>query len=98
MEYDILLSPTSAAALESLRKFDQKRIRDGMVEQLTSQPSVETRNRKRLRPGGPAEWEIRIGDYRVFYDVVEEGKQVKVAAIGYKKGSKLIILDQEHDL
>jgi len=96
--YTIVLSARAIEALESMRKYDQKRIRDALAEQLESQPQVETRNRKKLRPGGPAEWEIRVGDYRAFYDVNEEEEQVRVVVIGYKKGSKLIILGEEYEL
>ena len=68
--------------LAALRKFDQTRIRDAMTDQLTSQPSVKTRNRKRLRPNRLAEWELRMGKYRVFSDVDEEQELVRIIAIG----------------
>jgi mRNA-degrading endonuclease RelE of RelBE toxin-antitoxin system len=58
---------------------------------------VETRHRKRLRPNRLAEWELRIGDFRVFYDVDCEAQRVKIAAIGYKEGSTLIIRGEEID-
>ena len=42
----------------------------GELETMVSLgPTTETRNRKRLRPNELAEWEVRIGDFRVFYDV-----------------------------
>lgn len=98
MKYDFVLSQTAIAALDSLRKFDQRRIRDALVEQLGHQPLTETRNRKKLRDNGPAQWELRIGQYRVFYDVDEEDDLVRVIAIGYKQGSKLTILGEEYEL
>src|SRR5262245_36176466 len=98
MKYDFAFSRTAAEALESLRKFDQRRLRDALVDHLGSQPAVESRNRKRLRPNKLAEWELRIGNHRVFYDVSEEEKLVRIVAIGYKVGSKLTILGQEYEL
>jgi mRNA-degrading endonuclease RelE of RelBE toxin-antitoxin system len=98
VEYEILFFRSAMNGLESLRKFDQKRIRDALVEQLGSQPFTETRNRKKLRPGAPAQWELRVGDYRVFYQPGEEDNQVDVVAIGYKQGSNLTIFDEEYDL
>ncbi len=98
MKFEVLLSRMAIDALERLRKFDQQRIRDALVEQLSLQPLNETRNRKRLRANELAEWELRIGEFRVFYDVVEEDKQVRIVAIGYKEGNKLFILDEECEL
>jgi mRNA-degrading endonuclease RelE of RelBE toxin-antitoxin system len=98
LKYDFAFSRSAAAAIDSLRKFYQRRIRDAVVDQLGSQPTVETRNRKRLRANKLAEWELRIGNYRVFYDVAEEEKLVRVVAIGYKEGNKLVILDEEYEL
>ena len=45
-----------------------------------------------------AEWEVRIADFRVFYDVDEENKLVKIAAVGYKEGSQLFIRGEEYKL
>jgi mRNA-degrading endonuclease RelE of RelBE toxin-antitoxin system len=98
VSYDIAFSQMALEGLKTLRKFDQQRIRDAIVDQLTSQPTVETRNRKRLRENPLARWEIRVGKYRVFYDVAEEENLVRIIAIGYKEGSKLFILDEEYEL
>jgi mRNA-degrading endonuclease RelE of RelBE toxin-antitoxin system len=59
---------------------------------------VETRNRKRLHPNDLAEWELRVGKFRVFYDVDETELRVKVEAVGYKRGSVLIVHGQEYEL
>ena len=60
--------------------------------------TTETRNRERLRPNEHAEWEVRIGDFRVFYDVDQEKKLIKIEAVGYKKGSELFIRGKEYKL
>jgi mRNA-degrading endonuclease RelE of RelBE toxin-antitoxin system len=65
-------------------------------EQLTNQPDVETRNRKRLRPDHLTEWELRIGELRVFYDVDLDGSLVRIAAIGHKKRNKLFFRGKEY--
>jgi len=47
-------------------------------------------NRHRLRRPSPiADYELRIGDWRVFYRVVED--VVQVVLIGQKRGNALII-------
>ncbi len=64
--------------------YEQKRIVDEVKRQLTHEPTVETRNRKELRDNPVARWELRIGKYRVFYEVEPEMSTVLVAAVGFK--------------
>jgi plasmid stabilization system protein ParE len=66
-------------------------------EQLSYEPMIGTRNRKRLRPNPLAPWELRIGKARVFYDV-EESARVTILAIGTKEGNKLYIEGKEIQL
>ena len=84
--------------LRMLRKYDQRQVIDAIEQQLSHQPTVETRNRKRLRPNMVAEWELRVGEFRVFYDVDVEASLVKIEAIGYKKGNILFIHGEEYEL
>jgi mRNA-degrading endonuclease RelE of RelBE toxin-antitoxin system len=84
--------------LEFLRKYDQRQAIDGIESQLTHQPNAETRNRKRLRPNKLAEWELRIGKSRAFYDVDEPNQLVTIVAVGYKEGNKLLIRGKEYTL
>jgi mRNA-degrading endonuclease RelE of RelBE toxin-antitoxin system len=58
---------------------------DAMEEQLRHQPTVETRNRKRLEANALARWELRVRNLRVFYDVEEQDEPVvRIRAIGIK--------------
>ncbi len=65
---------------------------DAVDEQLTHQPTVETRNRKPMRPNPLAPWELRIGVLRVYYDVedIPESK-VYIRAIGIKERNRIRI-------
>lgn len=61
-----------------------------MNRQLKSEPNVETRNRKLLNIvvagfdfSSPL-WELRVGEYRVFYDVDEARRSVLVRAVRSK--------------
>ena len=73
--------------LASMRPFDRKQILDRIEEQLTHQPTMKTRNKKilvGLTPPWehqPPVWELRIGGYRVFYDVDEPDCRVTVRAV-----------------
>ena len=96
--YLVGLTPEAFDDLESLRKFDQRQILQGIHEQFRHGAAVETRNRKRLRPNALAEWELRIGRFRVFYDIDEQSATLKIEAIGYKEGGKLFIHGEEYEL
>ena len=58
--------------------------------QLTHEPAVETRNRKQLVnlvppfEVVPPVWELRIHEYRVFYDVSESERIVYIRAVRRK--------------
>jgi mRNA-degrading endonuclease RelE of RelBE toxin-antitoxin system len=62
-----------------------------LKRQLVRQPAVATRNRKRLESVSPAFehvppiWQLRIGEYRVFYDVDEAARTVYVRAVRLKE-------------
>jgi mRNA-degrading endonuclease RelE of RelBE toxin-antitoxin system len=96
--YETRFTPEARDDLKLLRKFEQKEVLTTIEVQLQHEPKLETRNRKRLRPNNFAEWELRIGKFRVFYDVDEQTKIVKIEAIGYKDGSKLFIHGEEYTL
>ncbi len=96
--YEIEYAAQALDDLASLRKFEQKQVMDEIDTQLKDEPNVETRNRKRLRPNDVAEWELRIGKFRIFYDVREEVEIAKVEAIGHKEGNKLFIHGEEYEL
>jgi mRNA-degrading endonuclease RelE of RelBE toxin-antitoxin system len=96
--FRIELTPEAVEDLLLLRRFDQQQIIAGIERQLPEQADKETRNRKRLRPNRLAEWELRVGGFRVFYDIDRDNAAVKIEAIGYKQGSKLFVHGEEYQL
>ena len=94
----IEFTPEAIEDLASLRKFDQVRIVAELEGQLTHEPTVETRNKKRLRPNKLAEWVLRVDKFRVFYDWFPDGGIVKVIAIGQKEGNDLYIHGERYEL
>lgn len=53
---------------------------------------VETRSRKRLVANPIAPWELRVGRYRIYFDVQEEPERVvTIVAIGLKVREKVMI-------
>ena len=100
MKFEIKYTEDALDDLESFRKYDQTLMLDTIDRQLTDQPAVATRNRnrKRLRPNRVSEWELRIGRFRVFYDVLPDEQLVKIVALGYKERSCLFIRGEEFEL
>jgi mRNA-degrading endonuclease RelE of RelBE toxin-antitoxin system len=96
--FKITITRTALDDLRELRKPDQEQIRDAIDSQLPHEPSQETRNRKRLRPNPLADWELRVGTFRVFYHIDEAATEVRIVAIGRKRGNKLFVRGEEHSL
>jgi mRNA-degrading endonuclease RelE of RelBE toxin-antitoxin system len=91
---------------EHLRAIEAKYyslIRDAVAEQLSFEPTIETRNRKPLKRPVVfmATWEIRFGPhnrFRVYYDVDLEQTIVSILAIGSKHGNRVVIGREEIQL
>jgi mRNA-degrading endonuclease RelE of RelBE toxin-antitoxin system len=96
--FRIEFTPEAFEDLQLLRKFDQQQIIAAIEVQLPHQATQETRNRKRLRPNQLAEWELRVDQFRVFYDVDARTNAVKIEAVGSKQGSRLFLHGQEYQL
>ena len=96
--FEIRFTPEAMDDLRSFRNFERRRIIAGIEEQLSHQPIEQTRNRKRLRSNPLAEWELRVDDFRVFYDPDLTPDAVKIVAVARKQGNKLYIRGQEFEL
>lgn len=92
MPYRIEYSSEAEEHLRFLTARQRVTVLDGVDEQLTYQPTVETRNRKPMRPNPLAPWELRIGSLRVYYDVEEEPEPlVSIRAVGIKDRNRVRI-------
>lgn len=92
MPYRIEYSPEAEEHLRGLTARQQRTILDTVDVQLAHQPDMETRNRKKMRPNPLAPWELRIGTFRVYYDIENlPDLTVSVRAIGVKQRDKVII-------
>ena len=91
MPYRIAFSRISLSHLRAFTAREQRIIRDALIEQLSYEPTVQTRNRKEMRPNLLAVWELRIGDFRVYYDVDEGESIVDIRAVGIKEGNQIRI-------
>ncbi len=96
--YEIAFTRDAFLDLKHLGKHEQQRIIEAIEAQLPAEPLSETRNRKPLRPNDLSAWELRVGRYRVFYDVSAEAGIVTVKAIGWKQHNRLFIRGREFQL
>ena len=96
--YEIEFTATALEDLTVFRKFDQQTIIDGNESQLQYEPEAVTRHRKKLRPNNVAAWELRLGKFRVFYNVDVERFLVSIEAVGFKVGNVLFIRGKQRFL
>jgi mRNA-degrading endonuclease RelE of RelBE toxin-antitoxin system len=101
--FEIYYTPTAIRHLRDFSARDRSVIMDVVDEQLRHQPGVPTRHRKQLRTNPVAPWELRVGDFRVFYDL-EPGddatseSKVVLLAVGVKVRNRIMIGGEEHEL
>ena len=88
--YEIEIHEAAEAELDELRPYHRNRILDEIEEQLALEPSSVTRRKKALEAieppwdqVGPV-WQLSVGDFRVFYDIVEDDRLVIVRAVREK--------------
>jgi mRNA-degrading endonuclease RelE of RelBE toxin-antitoxin system len=96
--YTIEFAPEALEDLLSFRKFEQQKIVSGIDDQLKHEPTVETRNRFRMRPNEVAAWELRIEQFRVFYNVEQIVQIVRIEVIGFKSGNQLFVRGRRRSL
>ncbi|MBU1168188.1 MAG: type II toxin-antitoxin system RelE/ParE family toxin [Proteobacteria bacterium] len=81
MKYRIEVKRSAAKALKKIPKPEQNRIRqriDSLAEQL---PSVDTTKMKGDNPFH----KIRVGDYRIVYEIQNEVLVILIIKIGHRK-------------
>jgi mRNA-degrading endonuclease RelE of RelBE toxin-antitoxin system len=89
----ILYDEAAEEDLRAFRAYEVRRLMDQVDTQLTKDPTTPSRRRKLLEGLVPPwdsvrpVWQLRVGDFRVFYDVDDERQEVTVRAIR-RKGTK----------
>lgn len=94
-QYEIEITEDAKTDLSYFKAYERKEIILGIKEQLIYEPLKETRNRKRLRDNPISPWELRIGKYRIFYEVENDIVTVIIVSVGMKKHNVLIIRGKE---
>jgi hypothetical protein len=92
--FTVVYAESVANDLAVVRLFERRKILGHIDRQLAHQPTQETRNKKIVRGLNPPwdhvepVWELRVDEYRVFYDVDEIGRRVVVRAVRRKPPHK----------
>ncbi len=82
MAFRIEYFPGAIRDLSGLRGFDRQQILDAIPLHLTHQPKQESRSRiKRMSQPFWSEYRLRVGEFRVYYDVDETAQSVNVLRI-----------------
>ena len=72
MRFEIDLAPQAVRDFRRLSARDRSTIRDALERHLRYEPDKETRSSiKRLRGFVRPQYRLRVGGFRVFYDVLE---------------------------
>ncbi len=80
MAFEIILAPAAATALKNLSVPIRTGVTKAFKVHLTYEPTKVTKSRiKRLRGLSQPQYRLRVGEIRVFYDVIET--QVQILAI-----------------
>jgi len=95
--FQIAFTPCAEVDLAHFRAVDPRVIVDAIRVHLATDATSESRRRKRLTANPLAPWELRIGDYRVFYKV-EGGSTATILAVGVKEHNEFFICGRKVEL
>ena len=88
--FEIVVSEGVKEDLKVVRAYDRHIILDAIETQLLYTPMIETKQRKLLHnlvppfDAIPPIWQLRVGSFRVFYDVQKTEHRVYIRAIRRK--------------
>jgi mRNA-degrading endonuclease RelE of RelBE toxin-antitoxin system len=92
--FEIRLRPGAVRQLKKLRPYDAVRIVSAMEEHLQLEPERISASRiKRLRGSQDATFRLRVGEYRVFYDVADV--YVDVIAVLHKSDTEAFYQEEQ---
>jgi mRNA-degrading endonuclease RelE of RelBE toxin-antitoxin system len=77
MRYEIILAPEAIQDLKRLSARDRSIVRDELETHLRFEPDKLSKSRiKRLRGIRRPQYRLRVGEIRVFYDIVQDVVEV----------------------
>jgi len=101
MAYEVVFSDVAREHLRALDARERATLLAAVREQLVHQPTVVTRNRKRMDPDRRmyvAPFELRVARLRVYYAVEDDAARVVVLKVGIKDRDRVIIDGEPFEL
>jgi mRNA-degrading endonuclease RelE of RelBE toxin-antitoxin system len=82
MHYSVFYSQEAISDLSSIRAYDRAQIIGEIDQLLQINPTLESKAKiKKLTQPALSAYRLRVGEYRVFYDVDEDAKEVTIIRI-----------------
>ncbi len=80
--YEIRYANEAAQDIRGLRKFDQRKVIDGIETHLTHQPRFLSKSRiKAMSQPFWSQYRLRVDQFRVYYDVNDEKRIVNIQRV-----------------
>lgn len=96
--YDVIFTPVARDHLQRMTARQRAIVLDGVARRLTWQSDVETRNRKLRRTSQPPLWELRIGPFRVYFELEDSPQPVVyILAVGVKRRNRVYVAGEVYD-
>jgi mRNA interferase RelE/StbE len=77
MRHEIIFAPVAINDLRALRAFDRAAVKEAIEQYLRFEPEKASKSRiKRLRRMKHPQYRLRVGDYRIHYDVTPENVEI----------------------
>jgi mRNA-degrading endonuclease RelE of RelBE toxin-antitoxin system len=87
--YEIILKPDAINDMDNLSKYNAAIVADAIENYLSINPTFISKSRiKKLRGRQKADYRLRVGNYRVFYNVDEINKTVFILRVLHKNQTK----------
>jgi mRNA interferase RelE/StbE len=87
MRFEIVLSPEAAEDYKALEAHQRAEVRDAIETHLRHEPKRTSKSRiKRLRGLSRPQYRLRVGNWRIYYDVTES--TVEILALVEKGNSQ----------
>lgn len=93
MAFQVTITNEADRQFHALPVREQRLLEAAIPSRLIHQPTAVSKAVKELRPNPFAEFELRVGDLRVLYNV--EGNDVVLLIIGRKVGNTLVVDGEE---
>lgn len=81
MSYRLVIQPRAEKAMDKL----PRQVRERLLEKIESLPSEPRPSEVRKVRGTENGWRVRVGDYRIVYEIREPQRVVRIIRIAHRK-------------